>query len=100
MGPASVALAGPLRDALLAADFTFDGVAEVLGDEALTALSRNETTPASRRATDHGPLATLIRLFLLQDAVPSAAADRALPGLVDRLAAAGMLARSGGEVAA
>jgi len=98
--PASVALAGPLRDALLAADFTFDGVADALGAEAIAALSRNETTPASRRATGDGPLATLTRLFLLQDTVPVAAAERALPGLVGRLVGEGMLAQSGGEVAA
>jgi hypothetical protein len=94
-----VALAGSLRDALLAADFTYDAVAELLGAEALAALSRNETTPAVRR-TDGGPLATLVRLFLLQRRVPLADAERALPGLVEGLAAGGMLAQSVGEVAA
>ena len=62
-------LAAPLRDALLAADFTFDAVSDLLGDVAHNALSRNETTPAVRRtAADDSPLATLTRLFLLQRA--------------------------------
>ena len=103
-GPLTPALAAPLRDALLAADFTYDAVAELLGAEAQAALSRNETTPAlrlvSRQSTTDGALATLVRLFLLQRAVPLGDAERALPGLVERLSADGMLAQSVGEVAA
>jgi hypothetical protein len=94
-------LAVPLRDALLEADFTFDGVSALLGETAHTALLRNETTPSARRAeAEPGPLATLVRLFLLQRPVTAEEAEAALPGLVDRLAAAGLLARSVGEVAA
>ena len=93
-------LADPLREALLAADFTYDAVADLLGPDAHAALSRNETTPGVRRTEDGSPLATLVRLFLLQRSVPLADAQRALPGLVDRLAAEGMLAQSVGEVAA
>ncbi|HYG94321.1 MAG TPA: class I SAM-dependent methyltransferase [Nocardioides sp.] len=104
-----------LRDALLDADYTYGAVSELLGEQAHTALSRNETTPAARRVSaDPGsalaaaaqpprspaPLATLVRLFLLQRVVPLADAEAALPGLVDRLAADGFLARSVGEVAA
>lgn len=95
-----VALAAPLREALLAADFTYDAISELLGEEAHQALSRNETTPGVRRTTSGEPLATLVRLFLLQQAVPTAAAEQALPGLVDRLATAGVLTQSVGEVAA
>ncbi|MCL2541599.1 MAG: class I SAM-dependent methyltransferase [Nocardioidaceae bacterium] len=94
-------LAASLRSALEAADFTYDAVSELLGEAAHTALSRNETTPALRRtARDGGPLATLIKLFLLQREVPHEDAERALPGLVDQMAAAGFLAQSVGEVAA
>ncbi|KAA1428235.1 DUF7059 domain-containing protein [Nocardioides antri] len=100
MTPASVALAGPFRDALIAADYTYDAVADLLGAEAHAALSRNETTPALRRTAQAGPLATLVRLFLLQRPVPFGDAEQALPGLVERLAAEGMLAQSVGEVAA
>lgn len=94
------ALAAPLREALLDADFTYDAVSDLLGPDAHQALSRNETTPGLRRTTDGSPLATLARLFLLQTAVPVAEAERALPGLVDRLVNAGALAQSIGEVAA
>ncbi|HWJ66411.1 MAG TPA: class I SAM-dependent methyltransferase [Nocardioides sp.] len=95
-----VALAAPLREALVAADFTYDAVSDLLGPQGHAALSRNETTPGLRRTTDGGPLATLVRLFLLQTAVPAADAERALPGLVDRMVNAGALVQSVGEVAA
>lgn len=89
-----------LRAALVAADFGYDRVADLLGPAAHQALGRNETTPALRRTTGGSPLETLTRLFLLQTVVDADAADRALPGLVDRLAAEGFLERSVGEVAA
>ncbi|NPD04809.1 methyltransferase [Nocardioides sp. zg-1308] len=91
---------GPLRDALVSADFTYDRVAEALGEEAHRALGRNETLPALRRTTSGGPLDTLVRLFLLQTPVPHDDAERALPGLVDRLCNAGLLEQSVSEVAA
>ena len=72
----------------------------LLGDAARAALGRSETTPALRRTTDGSPLATLVRLFLLQTAVARADADHALPALVDELAGAGLLVASGGEVRA
>lgn len=93
-------LATDLRDALVAADFTYDAVADVLGPQAHRALSRNETTPGVRRTADSSALSTLTRLFLLQAPVTHEEAERALPGLVDRLCNAGLLAQSVGEVAA
>ena len=93
-------LPGRLRDTLVAAEFTYDRVAGLLGPAAHDALARNETMPARRRTTGGGPLETLVRLFLLQTVVDLEAAERALPGLVDRLAAEGFLERSVGEVAA
>ena len=93
-------LALPLRDALAAADYTVDVVDTLLGETARAALQRSETTPALRRTTDGSPLATLVRLFLLQAPVTRPEADRALPGLVEDLAGAGLLAASGGEVRA
>jgi hypothetical protein len=94
-------LAARLREALVSAGFTVDAVRDLLGEVADAALLRNETTPALRRtASDQQPLATLTRLFLLQTTVSAAAADAALPGLVDRLVADGVLDRSVGEVAA
>jgi hypothetical protein len=92
--------AAPLRDALAAADYTYDGVAELLGATAHAALSRNETTPGLRGTTGGGPLETLTRLFLLQTPVPVEQAEAALPGLVDRMCNAGILEQSVSEVAA
>jgi hypothetical protein len=89
-----------LREALTAARFTYDEVAELLGPLAHAALGRNETTPGLRRTRGGSPLETLVRLFLLQTPVPLAAAEAALPGLVDRLAVEGLLEQSVGEVAA
>ncbi len=93
-----------LRPALQTADFTYDAVADLLGTRAHEALGRNETTPALQR-TGHGegagsPLATLTRLFLLQTAVSTEDAERALPGLVGELEHAGFVRTSGGEVRA
>ncbi|CAB4688239.1 MAG: methyltransferase [Actinobacteria bacterium] len=89
-----------LRAALQQADFTYDAVAELLGPLAHDALARNETTPGLRRTRGGTPLETLARLFLLQTPVPLAAAEAALPGLVDRLAVEGLVEQSVGEVAA
>jgi hypothetical protein len=98
--PSDLDFAAPLRDALHTAAFTYDRVAEAIGEDAHRALGRNETLPALRRTTSGGPLDTLVRLFLLQTPVARRAADRALPGLVDRLCNAGVLEQSVSEVAA
>jgi hypothetical protein len=98
--PSDLDFAGPLHEALLAADFTYDRVAEAIGEEAHRALGRNETLPARRRTASGSPLDTLVRLFLLQTTVARDDADRALPGLVDRLCNAGLLEQSVSEVAA
>jgi hypothetical protein len=97
LGENDVAL---LREALTAADFTVDGVRTLIGDEAHTALARNETTPAMRRTADGSALATLTRLWALQAPVREAAAHAALSGLGGAMAAAGILERSAGEVRA
>lgn len=92
--------ADQLRAALSAADYTYDGVADLLGTTGHAALSRNETVPGLRRTGGGSPLETLTRLFLLQATVPLADAELALPDLVDRLCVEGLLERSVGEVAA
>ena len=56
--------------------------------------------PALRRTTSGAPIDTLVRLFLLQTPVARDEAERALPGLVDRLCNAGLLEQSVSEVAA
>lgn len=90
----------PLRDALTRADFTVDAVYALLGDDAHRALGRNQTTPAVRATRGDGDLATLVRLFALQVPVARDRAEAALPGLVEPLAAAGMLEISAEEVRA
>jgi hypothetical protein len=90
----------PLRDVLVAADYTFAGVSDRLGATAHAALGRNETTPGLRRTAGGTPLETMTRLWLLQATAPVKDVDRALPGLLDELCAAGILERSVGEVAA
>ena len=89
-----------LAEALSAAGYTYDGVADLLGPTAHAALSRNETTPGRRAPGDGSPLATLTRLWPLQATVSREDAERALPGLVDVLWSAGILASSAGEVRA
>ncbi|MGY0485817.1 DUF7059 domain-containing protein [Streptomyces sp. WG-D5] len=59
-------VAQSLRDALLGAEFTADGLLELLGASAYAALARSETVPALRATRGERPLETLVRLFLLQ----------------------------------
>lgn len=89
-----------LRSALTRVGFTVDAVYALLGDEAHRALGRNQTVPALRATRGGGDLATLVRLFALQVPVDRAAAERALPGLVDPLIAGGILQSSAGQIAA
>ncbi len=83
-----------LREAL--ETYTVDGVVAAIGDEGQASLGRNHTLAAQRalgRRDD--PLATLTRLFILQDSVPDAPTRRSLP--VDVLHACGVLARDGDD---
>lgn len=87
----SAALAPPRADAdlisllradLLAAGYTVDGVAALLGPLASAALDREQTLPAQRvTAASGAPIATLVRLFTLGDAVDGEEAGAALPTL-------------------
>ena len=90
-----------LRDAFTRHRYEVDAVVERLGAPAHAALGRNSTVAGVRalgNATD--PLALLTRLWLLQRPVPASALEATLPGLVDPLTAAGVLARDGEEVRA
>ncbi|WP_030898449.1 DUF7059 domain-containing protein [Streptomyces sp. NRRL F-5126] len=87
--------AARLREALLAAEFTVDGVLDALGAPAYAALARSETVPALRATRGASRLKTLVRLFLLQCSVPADRAGDALP--LDDALADGWLA--GGESA-
>ena len=86
------ALAGDLA----AAGYDTSGVIDALGDAAHRALSRGELWPALRATRDGGPLATLVRLFLLGATEPGPAVAAALPTVgVARAAGAGLLEQSG-----
>ncbi|ARZ68755.1 transferase [Streptomyces albireticuli] len=87
-----------LRESLLTAAFTADGLLDLLGAPAYAALARSETVPALRATRVDGPLETLVRLFLLQLPVAHARAAAALP--VDDCLADGWLVRDGGDVRA
>ena len=57
-----------LRTALEKARYTVDGCLEAMGATAYAALARNESVAASRAvAADDSPVATLTKLFVLQD---------------------------------
>ncbi|MEU6525682.1 class I SAM-dependent methyltransferase [Streptomyces sp. NPDC046924] len=87
--------AARLREALLGASFTADGLLELLGAPAYAALARSETVPAFRATRGDTPLETLVRLFLLQQPVPRARVTDVLP--VDACLADGWLARVGAD---
>jgi len=82
-----------LRDALLGASFTADGLLELLGAPAYAALARSETVPALRATRGDTPLETLVRLFLLQQPVPYARVADVLP--VEACLESGWLVRVG-----
>ena len=87
-----------LREALLSAAFTADGLLDRLGASAYAALARSETVPALRATRGDSPLDTLVRLFLLQRPVPYERARAALP--VEECVEDGWLNRDGDEVRA
>ncbi|RMB83717.1 methyltransferase [Streptomyces shenzhenensis] len=92
-------VAARLREALLGASFTADGLLELLGAPAYAALARSETVPALRATRGDTPLETLVRLFLLQQPVPYARVADVLPA--PECLESGWLLRTGGdEVAA
>ncbi|MFE4943227.1 methyltransferase [Streptomyces sp. NPDC056641] len=84
-----------LRAALLAADFTADGLLDLLGAPAYAALARSETVPALRATPGDTPLETLVRLFLLQRPVPGERAAAALP--LDEALADGWVTQDGDD---
>lgn len=84
-----------LRDALLGASFTADGLLELLSAPAYAALARSEIVPALRATRGDTPLETLVRLFLLQQAVPHARVVDVLP--VDACLESGWLLRVDGD---
>jgi len=94
-------LTAGLRELLLGAGFTGEGVRAALGTLGET-LTRSADVPVQiRRLEDNEPIGSLIKLFVLDTEVPAEAARRALAPLsLERLEQTGLLSRSGGEVQA
>lgn len=81
-----------IRERFTDVDYTVDRIVELVGAEAHAALGRNNTTPALRELRGNAdPAATLARLWPLQSVVARDDLDRALPGLIEPLIAAGVL---------
>ena len=85
--------AAALAETFAAHAYAVDAVVELIGETAHRALSRNTTVPARRALAGlRDPLATLTRLWLLQDPVPRADLEAALPDLVAPMLHAKLLA--------
>lgn len=85
---------GRLREDLLRADYLATPVLEAIGEQGQRGLSRNHTIPASHAlAGREDGLATLIRLFVLQQCQPAEQVARVLD--VSSLLELGILTRSG-----
>ncbi|HWG23749.1 class I SAM-dependent methyltransferase [Actinospica sp.] len=83
-----------LRTALEKAQYTVDGCLEAMGATAYAALARNESVAASRAvAGDDSPVATLTKLFVLQENVDQGSAEAAVP-LAEAISG-GLLAEDG-----
>ena len=90
-----------LRDAFRVARYDADGVLDALGGAAHAALGRGEPELAFRASRDAGALGTLIRLFLLGDAVSPADVEAALGELpVADAVASGLLQARGDHLRA
>lgn len=73
-------LLAALATDLIAINYTVDGVAELLGDDANRALDRDQMVPAAlllRGTTD--PLAIVVKLWLLSQPIPEESLAAALP---------------------
>jgi methylase of polypeptide subunit release factors len=87
-----------LRASFEDAEYSVDGVLDVLGAPAYSALARNEVIPALRVTEGGSSLETLIRLFLLQTPVRRADAANALP--LDELVTGGLVQQRDDSVVA
>lgn len=97
--PNTIIDAGRLRADLLAAGYTVDAVLDRIGEAGQDGLGRNMTVPADVALGEaRDPLASLIRLFLLQRRVPRADLAEVLD--VEALLAAGYLSTEGDDLAA
>lgn len=79
----SLELTQRLREGLTAANYTVDGLNEMLGERAAAALHRGQLHLAIKAARDaRAPAAILARLWVFNDAVSGSEIADALPGVV------------------
>ncbi|MBC7294916.1 MAG: SAM-dependent methyltransferase, partial [Dietzia sp.] len=79
--PALTRLAPALAESFRGCHFTVPGLEDALGPEAVSALARSDPASVRRHARSAGPVGTLVRLFILGDAVPEGEVVAALPGV-------------------
>ncbi|GAA1053237.1 DUF7059 domain-containing protein [Dietzia natronolimnaea] len=79
--PALTRLAPALAESFRGCHFTVPGLEDALGPEAVSALARSDPASVRRHARSAGPVGTLVRLFILGDAVPEDEVVAALPGV-------------------
>ncbi|MDX6242294.1 MAG: hypothetical protein QOE76_17 [Frankiales bacterium] len=85
-----------LRQALLAAGYTVDGVPRALSAQAHEALAAGDPAPALRATRDTSAMSSLVRLFLLGKAVPASRCAAALdPLTLDQAVGMGLLTAEG-----
>ena len=90
-----------LREAFQRTGYHVDGVLNGLGVAAHAALGRGEPEPAARACRELGELGTLIRLFLLGEAVDESAVRAAIgPVTIADAIGAGLLRRAGADLCA
>lgn len=89
----NLALLAALAADLTAINYTVDGVAELLGDDANQALARDQTVPAALALRHNNePLAVVVKLWLLTQTPTRAEVAAALPSLgLETLTALGLL---------
>ena len=93
--------AAELARAFAGHGYEVDAVVALLGEAEHRALGRNATVPGRRALAGRtDPLSTFSRLWLLQDPVPSADLEAALPGLVEPMVGGGLLQTDGDQVRA
>ncbi|EYT61813.1 SAM-dependent methlyltransferase [Dietzia sp. UCD-THP] len=79
--PTLTRLAPLLAEAFREHHFTVPGLENALGPAAIAALARSDSASVRRHARTAGPTGTLVRLFVLNDAVPESEVVLALPGV-------------------
>lgn len=77
--PSLAGLAPALAEAFRRHDFTVPGLERALGPEAVSALARSDAAVVRRHARGAGAAGTLIRLFVLGDALPGSELAALLP---------------------